>query len=198
MPGRPDFAWLDRLHDDFVEAFRSGDAEALSRFFNEDAVMLPPARTIVAGREAVAAYWKDARRIQDLIFEPTSVKPMSGGTSVREAGNLLVTARRGEDGPAFNTAAKYVAVWIQDDKGWKIDSIMWNSAEPPRRRAGGGGKQGRGGGGAGGGGRKAGGLGKPGGGNREGAGNRAGANPRGGLGQRGGLGRTPRPDMDED
>lgn len=196
MPGRPDFAWLDRLHDDFVEAFRGGDSEALARCFAEDVVMLPPGRTIVSGREAVATFWKEARRIQDLIFEPTSVKPMSGGTAVREAGNLLVTARRGEDGPTFNTAAKYVAVWLQDDKGWKIDSIMWNSAEPPRRRAGGGGgKPGRAGGGRGAGAGAAGGVRKAG---AAGAGNRGGLGQRGGAGQRGGLGRTARPDMDED
>ena len=142
-------AWLDKLHESFVEALRSNDLKALAAFYTDEAVLLPPGQAIVSGREAIVEFWQNSKRIQDLSFESTSVKMMVGDTVVREAGNLLVTSR-GRGRETRNTASKYLSTWMQVDGGWKLDSTTWNGAggRPKGRRGpGGGGRGGAAGGG---------------------------------------------------
>ena len=199
MPTSYDAAWIEKLHDKFVEAFLSNDIAALGACYTDDAVLLPPGRAIVSGRDAIVEYWQSAEKIQGLVFEATSTKMMLGNTVLREAGNLLLTSR-GQGRETWNTAAKYLAVWLQIDGVWKLDSTIWNGAGGGagggrrRRRGGPGGLEGGGPGGGGarqGGGpgtdRQGGGGGRPGGrpgGGAGGAGGRQGGGPRGGGGGR--------------
>lgn len=186
MPTSYDAAWLEKLHDKFVEAFLSNDIAALGACYTDDAVLLPPGRAIVSGRDAIVEFWQSSEHIQGLVFEATSTKMMLGDTVLREAGNLLLTSR-GQGRETWNTAAKYVAVWLLIDGVWKLDSTIWNGASGGagggrrRRRGGpggGGGRQGGGPGGGGGGGRQGGGGGRQGGG--AGGGGRQGGGPGGG------------------
>jgi uncharacterized protein (TIGR02246 family) len=174
MPTNHDPAWLEQLHETFVEALRSNDLAALGACYTENAVLLPPGQPMVAGREAVVSYWQKAERIQDLVFEATDTRAL-GTDALREAGNLLVTTR-GQGRETFNVASKYISLWIKVDGVWKIDSTAWSRASGP----GGGGRGRQGGGGGGGGGRRRqGGGGGPGGGGRRqggGAGRQAGGN----------------------
>ena len=177
MPTNHDPAWLEQLHDSFVEALKSNDVKALGACYTDDAVLLPPGRTVVAGRDAIVAYWQGAERIQDLTFEATETKAI-GETGLREAGNLLITTR-GQGRDTFNVAAKYMSVWLQVNGAWKLDSTAWNGAT----RGGAGRRSGRGGGGQGGGG--GGGQGRQSGGGGAGGG---GAGGGGGVGRQGGPG----------
>ncbi|MBV9529161.1 nuclear transport factor 2 family protein [Sphingomonas sp.] len=176
MPTNHDPAWLEQLHERFVEALRCNDLKALGSCYTDAAVLLPPGRAVISSPEAIVAYWQGAEHIQDLIFEATDTRAF-GEAALREAGNLLITAR-GQGRDTFNTAAKYVAVWLQVDGTWKIDSMIWNGAGRP---AGGGGRRGRAGGGEGAGGGRA----RPG--ARQGAG--AGGRQAGAGGRRQGGGR---------
>ncbi len=164
MPTNHDPAWLDQLHETFVEALRSNDLATLGSCYTENAVLLPPGKPIVSGREAITTYWQEAERIQDLVFEATDTRALGTG-ALREAGNLLVTTR-GQGRETFNVASKYMTLWVQVDGAWKIDSIAWSRASAPggggRKGGGGGGRRGRQGGG--GGGRQGGGAGRQGGG----------------------------------
>ena len=182
MPTNHDPAWLDQLHETFVEALRSNDLATLGGCYTENAVLLPPGKPIVSGREAITTYWQEAERIQDLVFEATDTKALGTG-ALREAGNLLVTTR-GQGRETFNVASKYMTLWVQVDGGWKIDSIAWSRASAPGgggRKGGGGGGRGRRGGGGGGG---AGG----GGGGRRGRQGGGGGRQGGGAGRQGGGG----------
>jgi uncharacterized protein (TIGR02246 family) len=155
MSKQQDVAWLEKLHEDFVEALRSNDYDALGAYYTDDAVLLPPGHVLVAGRDAIIEYWKEAERIQDLVFETTHVTTAGGEKVVREAGNLLVTSR-GRGRETRNTASKYVSLWLQVDGAWKLNSSIWNGVGGgggrDGRRGGGGGRRGRRGGGGGGGG----------------------------------------------
>jgi ketosteroid isomerase-like protein len=143
MPAGKDTAWLEQLHHDFVEAFRKNDLNAVGAFYTDDALLLPPSHPMVRGREAIVAFWEGAVLILDLVFEPTEIK-MLGENAFREAGNLLLV-RRGQGGrETRNIPAKYVSLWQKVDGGWKLESSVWNGAEPRKKRPGaGGGGQGR-------------------------------------------------------
>jgi uncharacterized protein (TIGR02246 family) len=163
MSAGKDTAWLEQLHHDFVEAFRSNDLKAVGAFYTDDALLLPPGHPLVRGRDQIVAFWEGAVRIVDLVFEATETK-MLGDAVFREAGNLLLV-RRGQAREMQNIAAKYVSLWLKIDGAWKLESLAWNGAEPRAMRGGGG----QGGGGRGrGGGQGGGGLG------RQGAGRRGG------------------------
>jgi len=180
MPAGKDLAWLEKLHHDFVEAFRSNELKVVGAFYTDDALLLPPSHPMVRGRDAIVAFWEGAARIQDLVFEPTEIK-MLGDTAFREAGNLLVV-RRGRGREMRNVPAKYVSLWLKIDGAWKLESSIWNGTEPRKKRAGGGGQPGRRGwGGQGAEGQGEGGAGRQGGGRRGGQGGAA----EGGRGPRG-------------
>ena len=155
MPISHDPVWLEKLHDVFVEAFRSNDLKALGACYTDLAVLLPPGRAIVSGRDAIVEFWKGAEQIQDLTFEATDTRMVLGNTVFREVGNLLIT-RRGQGRETLNVAAKYLAIWVQMEGAWKLDSTMWNRIGDGRvrhRDGGGRGRQGGMGGGRGGAGR---------------------------------------------
>ena len=149
MSAGKDTAWLEQLHHDFVEAFRSNELKTLGAFYTDDALLLPPSQPTVRGRDAIIAFWEGAARIVDLVFEATEVK-MLGDNAFFEAGNLLLV-RRGQTREMRNIAAKYVSVWLNVDGGWKLESSIWNGAEPRPKRGGGGRRRGGGGQGRGGG-----------------------------------------------
>ena len=145
MPISHDTAWLEKLHEDFVEAFRSNDLKALGACYTDQAVLLPPGRAIVSGRDAIVDFWQSAEHIQDIVFEATDTRMMQGNTAFREAGKLLLT-RRGQGRDVFNVAAKYLAIWLQVDGAWKLDSTVWNGAgDGPAGRLGRGGRGRKGG-----------------------------------------------------
>jgi uncharacterized protein (TIGR02246 family) len=147
MPVGKDTAWLERLHHDFVEAFRSNELKTLGSFYTDDALLLPPSHPMVRGREAIVAFWEGAVRIVDLTFEAIEIK-MLGDTAFFETGNLLVV-RRTQARQMRNVAAKYASLWLNVDGGWKLESLIWNGAEPRAKRGGGRGRAGQGGGGGG-------------------------------------------------
>jgi ketosteroid isomerase-like protein len=133
MPTANDVAWLEKLHHDFVEAFRNNDLKGLGEFFVTDALLLPPGRGVVAGREEIIKFWEKASRLIDLVFEATDVK-MIGDSAFREAGNLLIV-RRGPGRETRNVATKFVSLWVKVEDDWKLESLVWNGVQRPRKRA---------------------------------------------------------------
>ncbi len=172
-------AELARLHADFIEAFRSNDDTAIGAFYADAAILLPPRRAAVSGRDAIMAFWKSAQRIQDLQFMPSDVR-FIGDDGIREVGVLQITTR-GQGRETRNLAAKYIMVWVKLDGVWKIDTSVWNAASGGQSAGGGRGQGGRGGQGRGGQGR-----GGPGGGAQGGGGQGGGYGQ--GRGRQGGQG----------
>lgn len=171
---------LAKLHEGFTEAFRNNDFDALGKFYADSAVLLPPGKPMVTGREAILAFWQESQRILDLRFQTTDALLLSGDV-MREVGQLEVLMR-GAGRETTARTAKYLLIWQNVDGGWKITTGAWSGSGGAGRRgrAGGGGRRGGGGGGraGGGGGRAGGGAG----GGRAGGG----AGRQGGRGQGGG------------
>ena len=60
-----DESWARDWIEDYGAAWRSGDAESVAELFAEDAVYRSsPFRPPALGREAIAAYWRDATSTQ--------------------------------------------------------------------------------------------------------------------------------------
>lgn len=113
----------------WVAAYNAGDAEALARYFADDAVLLPAGEPARSGRPAVDAYLEQmlgegAGTLEIVSHEVRS----SGGLAVDRAAYAVAEG----DGAARRTG-KYVMVWQRDAEGaWKIVWDIWNGdARPP-------------------------------------------------------------------
>jgi len=107
----------------FAAAFLRGDAEAVAELYTEDAQVMPPGAGAVAGRPAIAAFWKSAidAGVKDLVLLTEQVE--SAGELAYEIGRVRIVA---EDGGV--TEDRYLVVWKRGDGGWRLHRDIWNSA----------------------------------------------------------------------
>jgi len=106
----------------FAAAFLRGDAEAVAELYTEDAQVLPPGAAAVAGRPAIAAFWKGAidAGVKDLALVTEQVE--SAGDLAYEIGRVRIVAK---DGGV--TEDRYLVVWKRGDGGWRLHRDIWNS-----------------------------------------------------------------------
>ena len=87
-----------------------------------DAELLPPGAEAVAGRPAIAAFWKGAidAGVKDLVL--TTVQVESAGDLAYEVGKVRLVAK---DGQA--TEDRYLVVWKRENGKWQLHRDIWNS-----------------------------------------------------------------------
>jgi uncharacterized protein (TIGR02246 family) len=115
----------------FMADYAAGDTKALALAYTEDAVMLPPDATRVAGQTAIEALWKgwiDAG-LRNLTLKATEVE--SSGDLAYEIGEF--TLQEPVESGNFKTATgNYVVVWKRGKDGaWRLKVDTWNDT-PPR------------------------------------------------------------------
>lgn len=106
----------------FAAAFLRGDAEAVAELYTEDAEVMPPGAGTVAGRAAIAAFWKRAidAGVKDLALVTEQLE--SAGDLAYEIGRVRIVARDDRV-----TEDRYLVVWKRGDGGWRLHRDIWNS-----------------------------------------------------------------------
>jgi uncharacterized protein (TIGR02246 family) len=143
MGGDQPSPMTEELNNRFAEAFKTRDFAAVAAMFTDDAVMLPPRRDEVIGRNKIESFWSDAARIKELKFDTDSVTAL-GDDTAREIGKLLMrieqrrnrAARQDDDedegsvdtngAQSKKIAGKYVFVWRKIGLEWKLETGIWN------------------------------------------------------------------------
>ena len=106
----------------YVEATNQGDAEALTRLYTDDAVLLPPDHQPIQGREAIAEFWRQGT---DTGLEVTTLRLEVEGDLGYLVGRYHLPATTEE--PA--DSGKYVmCLQRQADGVWKLTADIWNSS----------------------------------------------------------------------
>ena len=107
---------------DFAAAFLRGDAEAVAELYTEDAELLPPGAGVVAGRPAIAAFWKGAidAGVKDLVLKTMQVE--SAGDLAYEVGTVRIVASDGQV-----SEDRYLVVWKRENGKWQLHRDIWNS-----------------------------------------------------------------------
>jgi uncharacterized protein (TIGR02246 family) len=110
----------------FMDAFGRGDAAGLANLYTVGGQLLPPNSEVVAGREAIRAFWKGAitSGLKDATLDTVEVEA-TGETAV-EVGRYTL---RGTGGQVAD-AGKYVVVWKTESGGWKLHRDIWNTNHP--------------------------------------------------------------------
>ncbi len=112
------------FHD---EVFGRRNLAALDDIYTKDARILPPGAPMIAGREAIKAFWGNViESLNATSAELASVDVMPAGDGVVEIGRAtLMAAPQGQ--PAAQMDVKYVVYWRQEDGRWKWHVDIWNS-----------------------------------------------------------------------
>ena len=120
---------IDAVDKQWQEAFKSGDAAAVARFYKEDGRILPPNAEIVEGRAAIEQFVKG--------FLAMNAKLSFSAFAVHESGNLAVGVGRyelqfePEPGLTQKDSGKYIVVYErQKDGSLLLIEDMFNSSLP--------------------------------------------------------------------
>ena len=118
-----DKADIQKLQDQFSEAFNAGNAAALTDMYAQDAWVLPPGAEMMQGHDKIRDFWeKDVQQAGDLKITVIDVKPL-GENAVRAI--ATVTGKTKGDQPQDFTI-KNVTIFEKAGDDWKIESDIWN------------------------------------------------------------------------
>jgi uncharacterized protein (TIGR02246 family) len=123
---------LRNASDEYSQAEAAMDAERLSSFYTEDAMMYPPAEPTMAGRENIHKYASAVMATPGLVMSSRNVE-----TQVSLAGdlgytvNILDVKMNDPQGNPINEQYRDIHFWKKGPDGkWRVVIDIWN-LEPP-------------------------------------------------------------------
>jgi len=111
---------IRKLSEDYETAHRAGDGQALARLFRDDAVIIPPGRPAIEGRQQIDAFFRGVTGGTGLKTETLRIdvhEPIAyayGTNSWPEKGGRRY----------FH----YVDIYRLEDGDWKYQLLSWNSS----------------------------------------------------------------------
>ena len=115
---------IEKLNDAWTAAFNKGDAAAVAALYTEDAYVLPPGSSMVKGRAAIEAFWRQAaQQMTDAKLTTVDVLPL-GRSAAREVGTVTLKTK---SQPPQEVVGKYVVVWRKVGRDWKLATDIWNT-----------------------------------------------------------------------
>jgi len=122
---------IKEANKSFMDAFNSGDAEAVASHYTEHGSLYPPNSDVVSGNEMIATYWKGAMGmgVEKVILETITAKGY--GSFAIEDGRYKLFA----PGDILIDHGKYFVTWEKQADGWKLVKDIWNTTNPSIPRA---------------------------------------------------------------
>ena len=118
-----DNAAIQKLADQFVEAFNKNAAAGLGEIYVEDAILVPPEADIRMGRKDIQAFWtQQAKQAEELTISVLDTKAL--GPEVARAVVRAEMTTKG-DKPRHLTG-RNVVVLQKVGGDWKIATHIWN------------------------------------------------------------------------
>ena len=131
-----DVAAIKKLYEQVVAAVNANDAGALVALFTDDAMLLPPNRTVIVGKEAVGDFFRrilDRNTVEVGSANLEEVFVSGGWAFARDTAVDIFTPKGGGEARQNNIKHVYL-LQRQSDGSWRLARMMWNSNV--RRRAG--------------------------------------------------------------
>jgi len=117
-------AEMQKLNDQWADAFNKGDAAAISAMYTADAYLLPAGAEMVKGRAAIEGFWRQSmQQLGDIKCMTIDVKPL-GSSAAREIGTCSF---RTKGQSPQESSLKYAVVWQKEGGRWKLLQDIWNS-----------------------------------------------------------------------
>jgi uncharacterized protein (TIGR02246 family) len=126
LPAFAQKAEIEAVNAKWLEFFNKGDFAGVASLYTEDATALPPGSSMVTGREAIGAMWKNiAGQASDPQITTLDVKSL-GPSAAREIGTYSL---RMKDLPSQELTGKYLVVWEKVEGDWKLAADIWNDGK---------------------------------------------------------------------
>lgn len=107
-----------------AEALTRHDADAAAALYTEDGVVMPPDAPPMAGRAAIAAFWRQAVAALGLkAARLVTLEVHSAGNLATEIGEATL------DLAAATAKVKFIVLWRRDGDGvWRLHRDIWNGS----------------------------------------------------------------------
>ena len=127
-----ELAAIASLRNEYVSAWKSGNAEHVARLYANDGVVLYPNNPAVVGESEILAYFKSFfDEFDPKNFELTSKEVKIAGDWAFDRGTYLVSTTPKKGGEVLEDNGKYLVILQrQADGSWKISRDMDNSDKP--------------------------------------------------------------------
>ena len=127
-----DNATVQRLADQFAEAFNKNAAAGIGEMYVEDAILVPPQADMRMGRKDIQAFWvQQAKQAENLSIAVLDVKPLGPDAARAIVRGEMTT--RGES-PQHLTG-RTVVVLQKVGADWKLSTHIWNFGAEARQAA---------------------------------------------------------------
>jgi uncharacterized protein (TIGR02246 family) len=122
---------IKEANKSLMEAFNTGDAEAVASHYTEDGSLYPPNTDVVSGHESIASFWEGAMSmgVEKVILE-TNTAEAYGNLAIEEGRYKLFAP-----GDKLIDHGKYMVTWEKQSDGWKLVNDIWNTSNPAIPRA---------------------------------------------------------------
>jgi uncharacterized protein (TIGR02246 family) len=123
---------IDAMRQEFLKAYKTGDATALAACCSEDVVQLPPNEPAVRGKEALRTrYQSQFDRFACELLTTTEELEIAGAWAFAW-GTYKIALTPKDGAPSVQDHGKYLAIFRrQPDGSWKFARDTFNSDNPP-------------------------------------------------------------------
>ena len=125
-----DNATVQRLADQFAEAFNKNSAAGVGDMYTDEAILIPPEADTRMGRRDIQAFWtQQAKEAENLTVTLLDVKPIGP-----DAARAVLRSEATTKGPqAHHVTARNLIVLQKMGADWKVSTHIWNYDRPSRR-----------------------------------------------------------------
>ena len=116
---------IRNANQNFMTAFKQGDAELLASVYTENAKLLPPDHEMLTGRDAIKGFWQGIMDMGVTEARLESLEHEDGQNIVSEIGRYTLTIEN--EGEWAESSGKYVVVWKKEGEDWKMQIDIWNA-----------------------------------------------------------------------
>jgi len=131
LAGQDDAA-IEKVRLDFNAAFNEGNAEAIGRLIDADAIWMPPGKPAIAGKDSIAKIYSAnfSKKRSKFELKPGIIQSCDGWAFLSGAFTRADTPKAG--GKAMQASGNYLFVLKkQPDGTWKIARDIWNETVKP-------------------------------------------------------------------
>jgi uncharacterized protein (TIGR02246 family) len=113
-------------NEGFMAAFNGGNAAGVAALYTEDGQLLPPNADVMAGKEAIQAFWQGAMDMGIASAQLEIVEVDGHGDTAVEVSRYTLCGAGGQ----VLDQGKYIVVWKRENGQWKLHRDIFNSSVP--------------------------------------------------------------------
>jgi uncharacterized protein (TIGR02246 family) len=124
----------ERGNQQWLQAYNAGDAEALTRLYSKDAVLLPQGVTEpLVGETSIRKFYEGAvkKRIANTSLPVTEARMISPDT-LFDTGAWTADVPDANGGAPTHVSGTYLNVWRHEGSDWRLQADTWNMMPPPQ------------------------------------------------------------------